>query len=783
MKVRRIIFVLLIASLLAGCALPVQMPVTPPTTEEQTAPQTVDTSRTELPGSWQGSISVMNMELEIIIDFTGEGDTLTGTIDIPQQGAADLPLHDIRFDDPAVSFAMLEGPQEAVFDGILEDGVISGTFLQSGVEGTFTLAAVDAAQETAAAPAVEETYTDPAGLFSVPVLTNWTLETFDGYATLTAPDGDLKVYVLAVPAESAEAGIEAAWQIVEPSFALEREETTSTPPMRGIEETVSIIYDTEDDNRLVTAGADLYEGIAYVLLLDGDLATIQRRVSQIQIIGTGYDIAALEDEDLTGIEPIAFDDALLAEFEAYVIEKMEQLDVPAAAISIVRDGEVVYSEGFGVRGPDSDEPVTPQTHFMIGSTGKTMTTMLMAALVDAGLMDWDTPVVEILPEFAVADPELTQQLTVRNLVCACTGVPRRDFELIFNANSQTAEDVVEELETYEFFTDFGEAFQYSNQMVGTGGYVAGAADGGEWGNLFDAYTQSLEDRILAPMGMDNTTLSFAEVMDRDNYAQPFGMNLAGEFYPIPLEMEMLLLPVAPAGAHWSTSEDMAQYLITELNRGVAPNGERIVSEENLMETWQPQVDISADTSYGLGWMIGEYKGLQTISHGGNTFGFTSELLFVPAANFGITVLTNGRGTNLFNGAVATRLLELAYAQESEIDEQVNFANEYQRNTIEGMLEDLGDVDPSAVEPFLGRYTNAALNEIELRLEDGVLRLDAGDFVSELRANLSEDAEENEYLAYDMPLAGLNIDLQMNEEGAPIVVIGAGALEYQFSRVE
>src|SRR5690606_10482055 len=143
----------------------------------------------------------------------------------------------------------------------------------------------------------------------------------------------------------------------------------------------------------------------------------------------------------------------------------------------------------GTRDPATGEPLTPDTHMMIGSIGKTMTTMLMATLVDDGLMQWDTPVVEILPEFEVADPTLTEQMTVRNLVCACTGVPRRDLELLFNANELSAEEIVESLATFEFFTDFGEAFQYSNQMVATGGYVAAAAAGGEYGNLYDAYAQ------------------------------------------------------------------------------------------------------------------------------------------------------------------------------------------------------------------------------------------------------------------------------------------------------
>src|SRR5690606_30172147 len=126
------------------------------------------------------------------------------------------------------------------------------------------------------------------------------------------------------------------------------------------------------------------------------------------------------------------------------------------------------------------------------------------------------------------------------------------------------EEVVEELALYEFFTDFGEAFQYSNQMVATGGYAAGAAAGGEWGDLMAAYAAALQERVLDPIGMSNTTLSFEEVVGRDNYAIPHA-----------------------------------------LMTGVVPDGASVVSEENLSETWLPQVAVTADASYGLGWFVDE----------------------------------------------------------------------------------------------------------------------------------------------------------------------------------
>lgn len=159
-------------------------------------------------------------------------------------------------------------------------------------------------------------------------------------------------------------------------------------------------------------------------------------------------------------------------------------------VAVVQGGEVRLLRGFGIRALGSDAPVTPDTRLMIGSVGKTMTTLLMARLVEEGRLSWDQPVRSVLPGFAVADPELSETITVQNLVCACSGVPRRDMEFLFNAETLDAEAVIASLAGFEFFTGFGEAFQYSNQLVATGGWVAAAADGAALMKAMHAFWKS-----------------------------------------------------------------------------------------------------------------------------------------------------------------------------------------------------------------------------------------------------------------------------------------------------
>jgi CubicO group peptidase (beta-lactamase class C family) len=377
---------------------------------------------------------------------------------------------------------------------------------------------------------------------------------------------------------------------------------------------------------------------------------------------------------------------------------------------------------------------------------------------------------------------------MRNLVCACTGVPRRDFEWLLNGDELSDADIVASLADFEFFTDFGEAFQYSNQMVATAGYIAGAvaaeAAGDATGNLTDDYMASLQARVLEPIGMTDTTLSFEDVEARGNYAVPHAQTLENTYVAQPLSLEKPLALMGSAGGHWSTLNDMAKYMITQLSDGIAPDGTRVVSAENLLETRKPQIAINANTSYGLGWMVSSYKGQPVVTHAGNTFGFTSEFTFLPEADLGIIVLTNGRATNLFSSSVTARLLELVFAQEPEMAANNDFMLERIAQQTAELEEQLGDtIDAAAVAPYLGTFRNDLLGELQVALVDGTLMLDAGEFRTELRPYADEASGSAGYLQMDAPLQGILYRFEQDADGNPAIILGGAAIEYTFEKVE
>jgi CubicO group peptidase (beta-lactamase class C family) len=401
---------------------------------------------------------------------------------------------------------------------------------------------------------------------------------------------------------------------------------------------------------------------------------------------------------------------------------------------------------------------------MIGSVTKSMTTMLAGTLVDDDRLTWDTRLVDLLPDFAVGDPELTRSLSVRDAFCNCAGIPGRDIELFFESNAFTPQGVVRTLANVAPTAALGERFQYNNLLIAAAGYAVGVAAGGGAEDVALAYDVAMRERVLGPIGMMRSTFDPKEVLAGGDYAVPHATDLSGTLQPVPLISERSVLAVAPSGALWSSAREMARYVQTELAQGVAPDGTRVVSGENLEMTWAPGVALPSSAAlppvltesqknYGLGWTRGAYHGLRLINHSGGTYGFATEVAFLPEADLGIVILTNAR-TPLaaFNYAVQFRLLELLFDQPSEIDGQMSALVDAVQaaSPIE-----FGSLDAAAVAPYLGGYASPELGEVSLSLRGDRLVLDAGELSSELRPRQTDGAGPTTYLFYDPPLSFLS----------------------------
>lgn len=396
----------------------------------------------------------------------------------------------------------------------------------------------------------------------------------------------------------------------------------------------------------------------------------------------------------------------LAEFTAYVEETRQHFGIPGVALALVRDNQIILAQGLGVRELGRAEPVTPETIFGIGSTTKAMNATLVATLVDDGLLSWDQPVTEIWPDFKLSDPAVTPQIRLRDLLNMSSGVRRADLD--WSGTGMTAEEVMASLATVPIVAPRGQYFNYNNQMVATGGYVAALAAGGQYGNLANDYAALLQKRIFEPIGMASASLSIETAQANPNHAMPHDFTLAGETIPTYYHTDPGIAPAGGVNAHVL---DMAKFLLTELNGGVTSQGVRVASTENLAETWEPQIEIFEGYSYGMGWFVESYHDVEMIWHDGDVLGFKSLLAFIPEAKTGLVLLTNRTISIGFSNSIRYRLVEMLYDLEVEAGSQYKAQWDAFMEALPTIREPLqAGPAPAEIAAYLGRYSDGWLVE-------------------------------------------------------------------------
>ncbi len=636
------------------------------------------------------------------------------------------------------------------------------------------------------ASTAEEEYRDPADRFSVPVPANWSAEEVDVFVLLRAPDGDLSIAALVVESADAGAGVIAAWQLVDPAFdpAAREPDRVEIPSDPGVDQTVVLTYDLGQTSGHLDQGLGQRVGDqVYVLIFRGDLETAVRRQSQINVIITGFRILAVTQTDLTGRVPLPLEGDRLRTFEDFVAGTLADFGVPGAAVAVVYGGEIVYAQGFGVTAQGDDRAVTPDTLMMIGSVTKSFTTMLIGTLVDDGPPRLGPASGRDLAHVQGGRPgDHSEGDRAQSGLRLHRRAPPRRRDRLQRRRARAAEDVIASLADFPFYTPIGEAFQYSNQMVAAGGYIAALAAGGRVGDLHAAYLAEMQQRVLDPIGMTRTTFDSAAVAADPDHALPHGATLDGAYQIMPLAIESRERPIAPASGIWSSANELARYVMTELRHGVGPAGNRVITAENLEETWRPQVAVSANVSYGLGWYVEQWQGLQAIRHGGNTRGFTSDLAVLPDADLGIVVLTNAQEANVVATSIRQRLLEILYDQPAEIERLIASVLDEARQQRAQTAAQLGDpIDPSLARTLSGDYRNSALGPVTVTYADGGLVADAGEFRVALRPLRTSPPDGPAFVVADPPFIGRPVRFDTTGP-TPRLIFGAPPEEYAFDRI-
>lgn len=494
-------------------------------------------------------------------------------------------------------------------------------------------------------------YTQPAG---------WAKSTSGSATVFVTPEADTRIAVVPVgKATGAQDAAKRAWAAYKPDMARAIQLSIPGAPGEGWDERVSISYLTSPSERASVSALAMRSGDNWtVMLTEGAEATLNKRSAAASIIRQSLRPAGYTKESFAGKAAHRLTPERIQAMRDFVAESARALEVPGVGVALIDQGKVVWQGGVGVRELGSPEPVDEHTKFMIASNTKGMATLLLSVLADEGKLRWDQGVVDLYPSFRLGSNATTRSTLVRHLVCACTGLPRKDYAFILADEGAPASDTFRQLSGTQPTSNFGELFQYNNLMASAAGYLGGslAYPGMELGAAFD---KAMQTRIFGPLGMVDTGFDNAKG-ESGNWARPHGLDVDGRMTAMSNHFNHLVFPHRPAGGAWSTTADMARYAQLELSKGLAPEGKRIVSEANILERRKPGVRVDQDSQYGMGLFQRTSWGVPVVTHGGTLLGYHSTFFVLPDAQIGAVILTNADPGAAMLAPFLRRLMEVVY---------------------------------------------------------------------------------------------------------------------------
>ena len=324
-------------------------------------------------------------------------------------------------------------------------------------------------------------------------------------------------------------------------------------------------------------------------------------------------------------------------------------DVPGIAVCVIKDGKVIHSRGYGVRSLRTGEPVDENTLFGIASNSKAFTTAALGMLVDEGKLSWDDKVRKFIPEFKLFDPYVTEEFTVRDLLCHRSGLGLGAGDLMFfpDGSDFTIPDIIHNLQFLKPVTSFRSQYAYDNNLYIIAGQVVARASGMSWEDF-------IEKRILRPLGMSHSAATFDRLRDTSDVIDGHS-RVDGKVQVIVRHRGQV---DDAAGGIYSCISDLSKWVLLHLQHGkYGPDSVRLFSEAVWRERWAPQTILPVGgpgpynthfAAYGLGFGLQDVRGYKQISHTGGLEGMVTQITMIPELQLGIIVLTNAEEGGAFS---------------------------------------------------------------------------------------------------------------------------------------
>jgi CubicO group peptidase (beta-lactamase class C family) len=415
------------------------------------------------------------------------------------------------------------------------------------------------------------------------------------------------------------------------------------------------------------------------------------------------------------------------DLDQWVARAMREFDVPGLSLAIVKDDAVVLAKGYGVRKLGEPAPVDARTLFGIASNTKVFTATALGLLVEEKKIEWDAPVIRYLPSFAMFDPYVTRELTVRDLLVHRSGLGLGAGDLLWwPPSTYDRKEIARRLRFIPPATSFRSAYAYDNVLYLVAGEVIEAMSGRTWEDF-------VQSRILAKVGMSGSNVRHSAAAAGGNVAAPHAP-VEGSVRPIaPFASDN----TNPAGGINSSAEDMATWLRVLLGHGRLADGTRLFSEDTWRQLTTMVTPIPAGdpppelaplatgfNGYALGLGVREYRGRKALMHTGGLPGYVSRVAWIPDAAVGVAVLTNQESTAAFD-AIAFHVLD-HYLGAAPFDWIDGFARLRRRTTRESGGGPAPAVDGAGnrlpLRRYAGTYRDAWYGDVTIAEQGGTLTI-------------------------------------------------------------
>lgn len=431
----------------------------------------------------------------------------------------------------------------------------------------------------------------------------------------------------------------------------------------------------------------------------------------------------IPSSDVAPLAEGGFDTAIVS-LPKMVENVMTRSGVPGMAVAVIRDGQVVFRQGFGRRDIRKPDPVTPETVFQVASLSKSISATVTAIAVSNGLLSWDDPVKAYLPGYRLSDTFVSEHATVGDFFAHRSGLPFAAGDDLEDMGYDR-EHVLARLK-YLPLGPFRTSYHYANFGLTTGAQAVAAAAGQDWADL-------AQKSLFAPLRMTSTSYRYADAMAAENRAVLHAYE-DGQFKPL---YDRNADAQAPAGGVSSTVDDLAKWLILLLADGEW-QGRQLITSEALAPAIRPQI-VNApgatpndrSSAYGYGFNVGTTAAGRPIrSHsGGFIKGAGTHFKILTSAGIGIVVLSNGAPVGA-SEAIAAQFMDVVQFGTSTRDWLAGYTM-----LMSPMFDPVGDLvgksppkNPAPAGPngrYTGRFNNAYFGPAEVIEADDGLELQLG----------------------------------------------------------